>query len=271
MCRNADGLTEEEFLAQYKPSDYERPSVTVDMLVLCMNKYLENFKVLLIKRKDHPYIHQWALAGGFVNIDESAYQSACRELQEETGLTGVYLEQLYTMSQPNRDPRMRVIGISYMALMQEQPVKAGDDAQDALWFDVSVFNDKELRLWNEDNGIVISYDLVKKSFKNGVVNIDGFTTSFSHGDKLAFDHADIILEGLLRLRNKVMYSDVAFNLLPNVFTLSDAKRVYEVILGKELFTSNFKTDMQGKLEDLGYKVTSSVRNGKSAVAYRYRG
>ena len=69
--RNKDGLTEEEFLKQYKPSDYERPSVTVDMLILCMSKYLENMKILLIQRNNHPYINCWALAGGFVNIDES--------------------------------------------------------------------------------------------------------------------------------------------------------------------------------------------------------
>lgn len=94
--RNKDGLTEEEFLKQYKPSKYERPSVTVDMLILCMSRYLDNLKVLLIQRKNHPYINCWALAGGFVGIHESTYDAACRELQEETGLvTNTYLEQLY--------------------------------------------------------------------------------------------------------------------------------------------------------------------------------
>ena len=83
--RNKDGLTEEEFLKQYKPSKYERPSVTVDMLILCMSRYLDNLKVLLIQRKNHPYINCWALAGGFVGIHESTYDAACRELQEETG------------------------------------------------------------------------------------------------------------------------------------------------------------------------------------------
>ena len=76
-------MTEEEFLKQYKPSKYERPSVTVDMLILCMSRYLDNLKVLLIQRKNHPYINCWALAGGFVGIHESTYDAACRELQEE--------------------------------------------------------------------------------------------------------------------------------------------------------------------------------------------
>ena len=152
--RNKDGLTEEEFLKQYKPSKYERPSVTVDMLILCMSRYLDNLKVLLIQRKNHPYINCWALAGGFVGIHESTYDAACRELQEETGLvTNTYLEQLYTMSNPDRDPRMRVIDVAYITLMREQPVLAGDDAKKSLWFDISLHDDI-LELKNEEENIL---------------------------------------------------------------------------------------------------------------------
>ena len=237
--RNKDGLTEEEFLAQYNPSDYERPSVTVDMMVLCMSKYLENMKILLIQRGDHPFINHWALAGGFVDIKESAYQAACRELEEETGLRNIYLEQLYTMSQPDRDPRMRVITVSYIALI------------------------------NED--ITIDYKLTKKSFKNGVINVEGLVPEHCSGEKLAAVHVDIILEGLTRLRNKVMYSDVAFNLLPRVFTLTDLRKVYEVILGEELYKTNFKRHVEAKLDSLDYKTTSLVKNGKLSQAYKYRG
>ena len=118
--RNENGLTEKEFLEQYKPGDYERPSVTVDMLVLGMSEKLDGLKVLLIQRKDHPFIDCWALPGGFVNMDESTYQAACRELEEETGLKNVYMEQLYTMSNPDRDPRMRVIDVSYIALIPDK-------------------------------------------------------------------------------------------------------------------------------------------------------
>lgn len=172
--RNDAGLTEKEFLEQYRPSDYERPSVTVDMLVLCMSKYLDNLKVLLIQRKDHPYINCWALAGGFVGIDESAYQAACRELREETGIeSSTYLEQLYTMSRPDRDPRMRVIDIAYITLMQEQPTVAGDDARKALWFDISLTKDF-LELSNQDENIVIQYRLSKETFQNGVVRTAGY-------------------------------------------------------------------------------------------------
>ena len=117
LRKNKNGLTEKEFLAQYNPGHYERPSVTVDMLLFGMSKDLKGLKLLLIKRNNHPYIDCYALPGGFVDIKESAYTAACRELEEETGLKDIYMEQLYTMSQPDRDPRMRVIDIAYMTLI----------------------------------------------------------------------------------------------------------------------------------------------------------
>lgn len=278
---NQNGLTEEEFLRQYKPSDYERPSVTVDMLILGMNEKLDGLKILLIQRKDHPFISCWALAGGFVNINESAYQAACRELEEETGLKNIYLEQLYTMSQPNRDPRMRVIDIAYMALIPVVEAHAGDDTENALWFDV-YFNEDELSFYNEEKNIRIKYKLKKKVFKNGVVKTAGYVpvldndTYIVNGipvvkdDALAFDHAEIILEGLLRLRNKIEYSDIAFNLVPKEFTLPDLQRVYEIILGKELYKTNFKGKMVGKIEPLK-KYKKSIIGGRQSRLYKYTG
>ena len=255
--RNKDGLTEEEFLAQYNPSDYERPSVTVDMMVLCMSKHLENMKILLIQRGDHPFINQWALAGGFVDIKESTYQAACRELEEETGLKNIYLEQLYTMSQPDRDPRMRVITVSYIALINEQEVKAGDDAKNALWFDIVKFTNSRLILHNSDEDITIDYKLNKKYFKNGVITVEGLVPEHFSGEKLAADHVNI--------------SDVAFNLLPKVFSIADLRRVYEIILGKELYKTNFKKHVEDKLDNLDYKVTPLIKGGKFSQAYKYRG
>ena len=102
---DVNGLTERETLAEYKPGDYDRPSVTVDMMVLRMKEDLSCMQVLLIKRKAHPEIDKWALPGGFINIKESAYEAACRELKEEHRyLTDIYLEQLYTMSQAGQGP-----------------------------------------------------------------------------------------------------------------------------------------------------------------------
>ena len=138
---NDKGLTEEQFLKEYSPGDYERPSVTTDILVFTVqNKDVadirkadkKDLKILLIKRKDHPYIGQWAIPGGFVDIHESLEEAAKRELKEETDLDNIYFEQLATYGDVKRDPRMRVISSAYMALIPSRHLKpkAGDDAED---------------------------------------------------------------------------------------------------------------------------------------------
>lgn len=271
--RNADGLTEAEFLAAYNPSDYERPSVTVDMMVLRMKKRFENLQILLIQRKNHPYIEQWALPGGFIEIDESAYNAACRELNEEAGLTDVYMEQIYTMSQPDRDPRMRVIDIAYMALLPygtKSEAKAGDDAKDALWFDI-IFNKDKLELRNTERNVVIEYDLTKKkTFVNGRVKITNSIPVSTSEEKLAYDHVNIVLEGLMRLQNKVMYTDVAFNLVPEEFTLVDLQRAYEVIIGKDLYKTNFRNQIESKVKETGNKA-KPITSNRIAKTYEYEG
>ncbi len=270
--RNAQGLTEAEFLAAYNPGDYERPSVTVDMMVLRMKKELTGLQVLLIQRKDHPCMEQWALPGGFINMDESAYEAACRELEEETGLTNVYLEQIYTMSKPDRDPRMRIIDIAYAALLpygEQAEAVAGDDAADAVWFDI-YFNDEMLHFCNDEKGIRIEYDLKSKVFTNGRIQVENYVPYLVSDDALAFDHADIILEGLSRLRNKVMYTDIAFNLVPEQFTLVDLQKVYEEILGKELYKANFREKIECKVKAL-CKQARSITSKRPATLYTYKG
>lgn len=268
--RNAAGLTEAEFLAAYKPGDYDRPSVTVDMMVLRMKPQLDGLQLLLIQRKNHPCIEQWALAGGFVDIDESAYNAACRELEEETGLTGVYLEQIYTMSQPDRDPRMRVIDIAYAALLpygDEANAVAGDDAADALWFDIE-FTDETLKLTNSEKDIELAYKLDTCEFQNGRIKIKNLVPKLISESALAFDHAQIILEGLSRIRNKVNYTEVAFNLVPEEFTLPDLQRVYEIILGKALYKANFREKIEGHVTELDKKGKTITTNRLSKL-YTY--
>lgn len=269
--RNANGLTEEEFLAQYNPGDYDRPSVTVDMMVLRMKPELDGMQILLIQRKDHPFIGCWALPGGFVNIDESAYNAACRELEEETGLTDIYLEQIYTMSQPDRDPRMRVIDIAYAALIPYGKLSnatAGDDAEDAAWVDVC-FSDDRLLFLNEEKRIRMEYELKKHTFKNGKLFIHNYIPQLLSEDALACDHAEIILEGLMRIRNKVNYTDVAFNLVPDEFTLPDLQRVFEEILGRELYKANFREKIDGKVEETGEKA-KPITGRRTAKLYKYK-
>ena len=138
---NEDDVTEEEFLAAYRPGDYEKPSVAVDMAIFsAADKKEENYRklpekelrLLMIRRGGHPFKGHWALPGGFVEPDENTESAAARELMEETGVDNIYLEQLYTFSDPHRDPRTWVMSCSYLALVDSSKinVEAGDDAEE---------------------------------------------------------------------------------------------------------------------------------------------
>jgi 8-oxo-dGTP diphosphatase len=178
--------------------EYPRPMVSVDCVIFGLDD--DSLKLLLIKRGGDPFKGKWALPGGFVEMDESLDDAARRELQEETGLTRLYLEQLYTFGAPNRDPRGRVITVAYWALTRvlAQPIRADSDAAQAAWFALS--------------------DL----------------------PRLAFDHADIIDAAVQRLRAKVRYQPVGFHLLPPRFTLSQLQSLYETILEQKLDKRNFR-------------------------------
>ncbi len=263
QLRDRQGITEVEFLQRYDVSIYERPSVTVDMLIFTVvDEEKENYrklpekslKLLLVKRGVHPYMGQWALPGGFVTKDESIDEAALRELRTETNIDDVYMEQLYTWGDVNRDPRTRVISCSYMALVDSSSleVKAGDDADDARWFNVkySVLEEKKTIL---EKGFVFE-KVVKITLANEkdileahmkvIENYSGKAVKAERNiivsNGIAFDHAEIIQYAVERLRNKIEYTDIAFNLMPELFTLSELQQVYEVILGKELLSAAFR-------------------------------
>ena len=266
--RNSRGQTEEEFLRAYDPGIYPKPSVTVDLVVMGVDSSYDNLKILLIKRLDHPFIDCWALPGGFIHMDESGYQAAGRELEEETGLKGIYLEQIYTFTQPKRDPRMRVIDIAYLALIPTMPVRAGDDAKEAAWFNVR-FGSNSLRIFNDELGVDMEYSLTRKVFQNGVVRYTNYVPSCRTEERLAFDHIEVLLEGLLSLRRKVEETDLAFNLVPETFTLPDLQRVYELILGKGVYKANFRDKIYERVEETGEKGKSATGN-KMSLLYRYK-
>lgn len=263
--KNSDGVTEKEFLERYNPNDYQRLSATVDMLILGMSKNLDSLKLLLTKRQNHPFIGQWSLVGGFIPIDKSGYETACDVIRGKTGLNNLYVEQLYSMTRVDRDPRMRVIDITYLALTSNTDI----DVLNSLWFDVSL-KDNYLTLTNEDNDIVIRYKMKKKVYTNGSVKTTGYYPILDGDLPLAFDHAEVIYEGLMRLRGKFEYSDLAFGFVKNEFTLSDLQRIYEIVLDKKLYKSNFKNSLVGKIESLDRKGVSIVGHKKSEL-YRYTG
>ena len=208
-------------------ADHPRPALTTDVVIFTLRK--DGLQVLLIKRKYPPFEGMWAIPGGFVHIDESLEDAALRELEEETGVRDVYLEQLYTFGDVDRDPRGRVVTVAYFALVPSMMIapRPGDDASEARWCSV--------------------YDL----------------------PPLAFDHTKILTYALQRLRYKLEYTAVGFELLPETFTLSELQAAYEIVLGEKLDKRNFRRKMlsAGVIEETGkYK----LGEGRPARLYRFR-
>lgn len=176
------GRTLQQFLAEYRPGDYPRPSVTADTVVF------SDRRILLVKRNNHPYIDCWALPGGFVGPDESCGTAAARELAEETGLT-VPVRQLLTLSAPRRDPRTRVISVVYTADMPAgvQP-SAGDDARAAGWFAVSGHITDSRSTLTLTGPETLTARVTFTRGADGKIDAD---TAVCEGD-LAFDHAAVI-------------------------------------------------------------------------------
>lgn len=255
---NSAGLTEAQFLKKYDATAYERPSVTVDMVVFCVvEEPVKNYRklpvkklrVLMVKRGDHPYIGQWALPGGFVHLNENFEEAVVRELKEETNVGNIYLDQLYTWGEVDRDPRTRVITVSYLALIDasSQIILGGSDAIEAKWFTVEMTEEKSVKPHGNairialkliDDLEVLSSVMEKSNNVFGKISKELLTLVSSSG--IAFDHAKIIQYGLEKLRENALRSDIVFNLMPESFTLTELQRVYEVILGQPLLMANFR-------------------------------
>lgn len=208
--------------------EYPRPALTVDCIIFGLDASL-TLKVLLIQRGHDPFEGSWALPGGFVDMDEDLEAAALRELEEETGVKDVFIEQLYTFGTPGRDPRGRVVSVAYYALvnLEEHPAQANSDARNVEWYDVT--------------------DL----------------------PKLAFDHDEIMKKAISRLRSKMRYQPLGFELLPEQFTLPQLQQLYETVLGvKEINKRNFRTKIlkMGILEEVGKQTNVAHR---PATLYRF--
>lgn len=193
-----DGKTLEQFLQDYNPEDFAHPSLTTDAVLFSIDE--NKPVVLLVRRGGHPCIGQWAFPGGFVSLDESTEQAVRRELEEETGVKDLYLDQLYTVSTPGRDPRGWTVSVCYMAVMDRgaAKVRAGDDAAEARWFHIDyVRNGEDYILTLSSGDVTLKAELIVKRDKMG--NIDVNNTRVLNNDGIAFDHAKLLLYAIERL------------------------------------------------------------------------
>jgi 8-oxo-dGTP diphosphatase len=199
--------------------------LTVDLVIFTVRD--ESLQVLLVQRGVAPFTGRWALPGGFVREDESLESAARRELEEETGVRDLYLEQLYTFGDPNRDPRGRVITVTYFALIaaDRRALVPGTDAAAARWWPAGT------------------------------------------PPPLAFDHRQILDYAVERLRNKLEYTTVGFQLLPRKFTLTQLQRIYQAILGRALDKRNFRRKME--LLDILTPLAERAQDGASRPAQLY--
>lgn len=265
---------EEEFLKAYNPDDFEKLSMTTDILVFSVSsgkkenyrKLKEkHFSLLLIKRNTYPFKDMWCLPGGFIGIKENLEEAPLRILKRETNLKDIYLEQLYTFGDVNRDPRMRIISTSYMALIDKNDLKE-ELVNNASWFNIHVDETEKymnITLNNEKETIELK---LKKELEEKTT--DKYKYIVEKNDSLAFDHPLVIATGINRLKNKIEYTDIVFNMMPEYFTLGELQQVYEVILGKKLLDPAFRRIIANKVEK-----TDKMRTGgghRPSALFRYK-
>lgn len=271
---NKQYKSEEEFLKDYDSSIFEKLSITTDILILSVadgdkenyrklnEKY---FSVLLVKRTEYPFKDKWCLPGGFVKIDESLDEAAIRILANETNLHNIYIEQLYTFGEVKRDPRMRIVSTSYMALVDKN--KLNDKlSPNASWFNIMLLEDENSIDVTLENGTEEMRFTIKKTLHESTT--DRYKYDVVKNDKIAFDHPLVIVSGIERLKNKLEYTDIVFNMMPEYFALGELQQVYEVILGKKLLDPAFRRIIADKVEK-----TDKVKTGgghRPSALFRYK-
>lgn len=221
--------------------DYDRPNVAVDAVIfksININRGKRKgagkaLMVLLVKRSQDEYVGQWSLPGGFMGVTSLLQDTIEKKLREKAGVSNVYLEQLKTFDSPARDPRNRVLSVSYLGVTNDDTIIIESPQLETKWFMVC-----KDRLFAEDE--VLEYD------------------------SLAFDHETIIKEGLNRLKGKLDYSDLAFHLLPKQFTIKEAQMLFEVILGYRI--DSFRRKLGSRVIETGNMVQ---RVGKPAQLFEF--
>lgn len=224
----------------YDYKDFERPSVATDIAAFGIDsektknkRELDGklLKILLVKRGEDPFMGLFSLPGGFLRPKETVEEAAIRELKEETGLSTAKLIPMRTYSELGRDPRGWIISCAFAALTRTIELNTNEisDAESACWMTIE-FRDHVILI--DDGRIVIKLN-------NGK----------AESNELAFDHAQIIYDAFLKLRDEVNNHDLIFDLLPKYFTIADLQKPYELITGKKEASANFRRKMSKKIEE----------------------
>lgn len=222
--------SEREFLESYNQEQFKKMSVATDLLILTIVE--DQLVVLMTKRSEYPFKDRWALPGVFVGINETLEEAAVRGLKEEVNLENIYLEQLYTFGEVDRDPRLRVISVTYMALTPPEKLdfKAGSRVS-------------EVKLLPVD-------DIIRGEVET------------------AFDHREIIRYAKWRLKNKVEYTDIVFHFFPDMFTLPKLQKAYEILAEKKVYKTNFRKKFMPMVEDTGQEDRSGGKRPSRLYSYR---
>lgn len=273
--RNEDGQTLKQFLDAYDENRWRRrPSCTVDMILMTVSG--GRLKLLLVKRKNHPYLGDWATPGGFIDFEEDMEAAVRRELAEETHITKyTYFRQLYTFGAADRDPRTRVITTDYLSLTPPGNIrrtKAGDDAADAAWFDIS-----KRTLSADENGRVsllvldcpeknvhMEYRIRDKARHNYIETRSALVAQSNA--RLAADHIKAINMAMDLVQHRAASTGILFNLVDEEFTLRQIQTAYEAVKGEKVDTGNFRRDIRRMLKATGRTQKSG---GKQARLYRF--
>lgn len=273
--------SEKQFLKNYNMEKYERPSVASDIVIFSIyeedsenqRKMAESrLSVLLIRRKEHPFINCWALPGGFLRSNETIEECALRELKEETGLTKAKLMPVGTFSKPGRDPRGWILSNAFMAPVYRKntQVKASSDAAEAVWFTFDASFDKKSSEWKlslesqqRNEEITIGARVKQKIGKTGTIEYEVLES-----DGIAFDHPQILMQAYRILRNHLVSDAIAYEFLPEKFTIIQLQKVHELVLKQPLLAANFRRKISEEIEETGEMLEGKAF--RPAMLYTYK-
>lgn len=277
------GKSEKQFLKEYNLNDYERPSVASDIVIFSIYEEdnenqrkmaTSRLSVLLVRRNEHPFMNCWALPGGFLRSDETIEQCALRELGEETGLSKAKLMPVGAFSKPGRDPRGWIISNAFMAPVYRRNThaKGGFDAAEAIWFSLDAILDSKNSIWTltltseqREEQVTLTAKVLQKT---GITGLTEYETLESDG--IAFDHPQILMQAYSTLKKHLVSDAIAYEFLPDRFTIMQLQKVHELILEQPLLAANFRRKICDEIEETGEMLEGKAFRPAMLYTYKFK-